>query len=195
MSRLSSDDRRALLVRARQAILEAVVHQRIADLDEPMGLLAEPSGAFVTIYLRGRLQGCIGRTERNNSLAETVAQCAISAALRDPRFVPLGRHEIDDLEIEVSVLSALQPIDADAIEVGTHGLFVSRGERRGLLLPQVAAERNWSAERFLEETCRKAGLDAEAWRDFRTQLLGFTVEVFSEADFRVGYSSSTKSPT
>jgi AmmeMemoRadiSam system protein A len=195
MPPLSSDNRRALLALARQAILEAVLHERIPDLEPSGGLLAEGSGAFVTLYLRGRLRGCIGRTERNSALAETVAQCAISAALHDPRFEPLGRHEIEELEIAVSVLSALQPIAAEAIEVGKHGLFIRRGERSGLLLPQVAAERNWSVERFLEETCRKAGVGPQSWRDPGAELFGFTVELFSEADFRVGYSISAKSPT
>jgi AmmeMemoRadiSam system protein A len=191
MPRFSSDDRRALLTRARQAIVEAVVHQDIACLPQPAGRLAEPGGAFVTLHLRGRLRGCIGRSESSGPLAETVAQCAIGAALHDPRFSPVNKEELPELEIEISVLSALSPISVDAIEVGMHGLLVSRAEKRGLLLPQVAAERQWTAEQFAAETCRKAGLDRDAWRDPQTRLLGFTVEVFSEADFRAGYSSST----
>ncbi len=191
MSQLSSDDRHILLARARQAILEAVVHQRIPDFDKPMGRLAEPRGAFVSIYLRRRLHGCIGRIDKSTALAETVVQCAISAALYDPRSTPLDKHRAGEVEIEVSVISELRSISADGIEVGSHGLLVKRGEKRGLLLPQVATRRKWSADRFLEETCLKAGLDSKAWGDPQTQLLGFTVEVFSEADFRDGYSSST----
>jgi AmmeMemoRadiSam system protein A len=194
MPPLSSDDRRALLALARRAILEAVVDEHIPDMEPFTGPLAERSGAFVTLYLRGRLRGCIGRTGRNSALAETVAQCAISAALHDPRFEPVGGHEIGDLEIAVSVLSALQPIAAEAVEIGRHGLFVRCGGRSGLLLPQVAVERNWPVERFLEETYRKAGLEPQSWRDAGAELFGFTVELFSEADFRAGYSSSTKSP-
>jgi len=194
MHQLSRDDRRALLAIARRAILEAVVHHHVPAVDPSVGSLAQRNGAFVTLYLHGRLRGCIGRTESSLALSETVAQCAISASLHDPRFEPLQRDEIEDLEIEVSVLSALQPITASAIEIGRHGLLVCSGGRRGLLLPQVAAERSWSVERFLEETCRKAGLSPQAWRDSDTQIFGFTVELFSDADFRVGYSSSTRSP-
>ena len=191
MLRLSNDDCRTLLTRARHAILKTVVHQRIPDFEEPAGPLADPSGAFVTIYVRGRLRGCVGRTDRNSPLAETVVQCAINAALHDPRFAPLAESDVHELEIELSILSELQPISRRAIEIGRHGLLVRAGERRALLLPQVAVERQWSVERFLEEVCRKAGLALRAWRDPQAQLFGFTVEAFSEADFRVGYSSST----
>ena len=91
--------------------------------------------------------------------------------------------ELNLMSLEISVLSDLQPMAQDALDLGTHGVVVCRGERRGLLLPQVAAERGWSIERFLEETCRKAGLEPGAWRDPETQVLGFTAEVFSEVDF------------
>ncbi len=194
---LSSEDRRGLLAIARQSILEAVVNEQPArvasssDLpDTHFGGLAEPRGAFVTLYLRRRLRGCMGLAETIEPLCETVARSAVSAALHDPRFAPVSESEVSALEIEISVLSPLCPISLDAIEAGTHGLLVSCGDKRGLLLPQVAAERGWSSGRFLEETCRKAGLDAEAWRDSRTQLFGFTVEVFSECGLK-DYSSST----
>ena len=196
---LSSDDRRTLLAIARQAILKAVLHEPAATLDSfsaswpgPLSRsLAEPHGAFVTLYLRHRLRGCVGRAETGDSLAETVADSAVSAALHDPRFVPVARNELSDLEVEVSVLSPLFPISADAIEARTHGLLVRHGDKGALLLPQVATERHWSSSRFLAETCRKAGLDPEAWRDSQTQLFGFTVEVFSESGLPAGYSSST----
>jgi len=180
---LSSDDRRALLDRARQAITQAVCSQTIADLPAPAGRLAEPGGAFVTIHCASRLRGCVGRADRALALAETVAQCAIGAALRDTRFRPIEPGELDRMSIEVSVLSELQPVTCDQLEAGKHGLVVCRGERRGLLLPQVAAERGWSIERFLEETCGKAGLEPGAWRDPETQIFGFTAEIFSDVDF------------
>ncbi len=180
---LSGDDRRSLLARARQAIIEAICSQSIADFPEPAGRLAEPGSAFVTVHCASRLRGCVGRTDRAVALAEVVAQCAIGAALRDTRFRPVEAAELDRMSIEISVLSELRAIAQDALEAGTHGVMVCRGERRGLLLPQVAAERGWSVERFLEETCQKAGLEASAWRDSQTQILGFTAEIFSEADF------------
>ena len=88
------------------------------------------------------------------------------------------------MEIEISVLSEPQPIEAAAIEIGRHGLLVIRGRNRGLLLPQVARERAWSSERFLQETCRKAGLPPESWLDSETRLLAFTAEVFFEREFQ-----------
>jgi AmmeMemoRadiSam system protein A len=147
-----------------------------------LGRLAEPAGAFVTIRCAARLRGCIGRTQAAGSLAETVAQCAISAALHDPRFPPIGKDELSQMNIEISVLSELRPASADEIEPGTHGVFVSRGAHRGLLLPQVAAEHNWPPERFLEETCVKAGLEPAAWRHPETKLFAFTVEGFGEGE-------------
>jgi uncharacterized protein len=180
---LSSDERRALLGRARHAIIQAVCSQSIADFPAPAGRLAEPGSAFVTIHCSSRLRGCVGRTDRTLALAEVVAQCAIGAALRDMRFRPMEPPELHRMSVEISVLSELRPLAPDALEAGTHGVLVCRGERRGLLLPQVAAERGWSIERFLEETCRKASLEPGAWRDPETQILGFTAEVFSEIDF------------
>ena len=180
---LPSDDRRALLGRARQAITQAVCSQSIADFPAPAGRLAEPGGAFVTIHCASRLRGCVGRTDRTLALAETVAQCAIGAALRDTRFRPIEPAEIDRMSIEISVLSELQLLAHDELEAGKHGLVIVRGERRGLLLPQVAAERGWSIERFLDETCGKAGLEPGAWRDPETKVLAFTAEIFSEVDF------------
>jgi len=180
---LSSDDRRALLGRARQAIAQAVCSQGIVDFPALAGRLAEPGAAFVTIHCSRRLRGCVGRTDRTFALAETVAQCAIGAALRDTRFRPMEPAELDLMSIEISVLSELRPLAPQALEAGTHGVVVCRGERRGLLLPQVAAERGWSIERFLEETCRKADLVPNAWRDPEAEILGFTAEIFSEMDF------------
>jgi AmmeMemoRadiSam system protein A len=180
---LSSDERRALLGRARHAITQAVGSQSIADFPAPTGRLAEPGSAFVTIHCGSRLRGCVGRTDHTLALAEVVVQCAIGAALRDTRFRPMEPAELDSMSVEISVLSELRPLAPDALESGTHGVVICRGERRGLLLPQVAAERGWSIERFLEETCRKADLEPGAWRDPETQILGFTAEVFSEMDF------------
>jgi AmmeMemoRadiSam system protein A len=110
-----------------------------------------------------------------------VARSAINAALHDPRFSPVTGEEVTTLDIELSVLSSLQPIATDAIIAGEHGLMVMRDRNKGLLLPKVAAERQWSAQRFLEETCVKAGLSRDAWREPGTQVLGFTAEVFSGA--------------
>ena len=179
--RLSRKDRSALLALARHAISEAVVHREVPDLPPPSGRLAEPGAAFVSVRRNGKLRGCVGRTSSGNALAETVAQCAIGAALQDPRFKPLRNEEMAGLQIEISVLSELLLSSPGEIQVGVHGILVIRDANRGLLLPQVAVERNWPAERFVEEACRKAGLPLDARRDPKTKLYAFQADVFSES--------------
>jgi len=181
---LCNDERRRLLLLARAVLTEVIVHDCIPEIPVPPGRLAERGGAFVTLHCRGKLRGCVGMSGAEFSLAETVAQAAVGAAHHDPRFAAITPEELTDVEIEVSVLSEPQPIEAAGIEVGRHGLLVIRGSNRGLLLPQVAVERSWSAERFLEETCRKAGLPPEGWLDPETKLLAFTAEIFFEREFR-----------
>ncbi len=178
---LSDGDRLALLALARKAILETVSSSNFPDLAPVSGRLAEPQAAFVALRWNGKLRGCIGQPDAAHGLAETVVQCAITAALRDPRFGPLRAEEIAGLEIEISVISELRPIRPEEIELGTHGIAVTGGGRRGLLLPQVAVERNWSVIQFLKATCRKAGLQATVWREPGTKLFAFTAEVFSDA--------------
>src|SRR5262249_52914430 len=147
------------------------------------GRLGEPGGAFVTIFCRGRLRGCVGISGRNFVLAETVVRAAVSASQNDPRFPRLGADELNDVVVEISVLSQPEQINPNEIEIGKHGLLIVRDAKRGLLLPQVAVEHGFDASRFLEETCRKAGLPPQAWHDPETNVLGFTAEVFSEKEF------------
>jgi AmmeMemoRadiSam system protein A len=144
--------------------------------------LARRAGAFVTLHRLGRLRGCIGHIEATEPLAETVIRCAVSAALHDPRFDPTSREEIPDLEIEISILTPPEIARPEEIEIGRHGLLISRGWQRGLLLPQVAVEHGLSRERFLEETCRKAALAPDAWKEPETEIRVFTCEVFSEKE-------------
>jgi AmmeMemoRadiSam system protein A len=108
---------------------------------------------------------------------------AVSSALEDPRFEATRPEELSDLEIEISILSVFEAIAPADVRPGIHGLMIQRGSNRGLLLPQVAAEYNWNAERFLEETCSKAGLPRDAWRNSETRIFAFTAEVFSDRDF------------
>ncbi len=178
---LSESDRRSLLELARLAIAEAVSLQQPARNPAQGGVFAEKRGVFVTIHARGRLRGCIGVVEAIEPLGESIARCAASAALEDPRFSPVRAEEIRDLQIEISLLSAPEPIHPESIEIGKHGLLISQGSKRGLLLPQVAVEHKLGREQFLEETCRKAGLDVKAWQEPETQILGFFCEVFREA--------------
>jgi len=184
MSQLSSDDRRALLDLARRAISGAVIEKRIPDFSAHSASLSVPAGAFVTLHRNGRLRGCVGQVESAGPLAEVIARAAINAALYDFRFPPVAAEEVATLEIEISVLSPLDPIAPEAIIVGRHGLMVVKDENRGLLLPQVAQELRWSGQRFLEETCAKAGLPRDAWREPSTQVFAFTAEVFSETSLQ-----------
>ena len=177
----SETDQRALLELARKAISEAVLHRKIPDTIPREGIFSEQRGVFVTLHVRGRLQGCIGVTEPNESLGEAVIRCAVSAALEDPRFAPLKEPELQDTSIEISLLSPLEPILPEAIEIGRHGLLVVNHSNRGLLLPKVATEHGLTREQFLEETCRKAGLPRNAWKDSETHVFGFACEVFSDA--------------
>jgi AmmeMemoRadiSam system protein A len=180
MSPLSSEDRRELLRRARCAIVEAVGRGRIPEPSPAQGNLLKPAGVFVTLRRDERLMGCIGHIEADEPLGEVVVRCAIASALHDSRFRPVRPEEISQLKIEISVLTPPERIAPESIEIGRHGLVVERGGMRGLLLPQVAAERNWTRERFLEETCLKAGLPAGVWKDSETHIYAFLAEAFGE---------------
>lgn len=177
---LSEPDRRALLDLARRAITEAVLFQRPAVDIPKSGIFAETRGAFVTIHLHHRLRGCIGMVEPLDPLGEVIAHCAAGAALHDPRFPAVKPDELSHLDIEISLLSKLEPIRPENIEIGRHGLFISHDVKRGLLLPQVAVEHKLTREQFLDETCRKAGLPPRTWQTPGSEIYAFTCDVFSE---------------
>jgi AmmeMemoRadiSam system protein A len=149
----------------------------------PAMLFPDATGAFVTVKTRGELRGCLGTlASREGFLALDVARCAADAASTDPRFDPVSIAELPDIAIDVSVLGPLEAVDPrspDAIVVGRHGLVVEQGHRRGLLLPQVAAEWGWTAEQFLSQTCVKAGLSRDAWQH-GAQVFRFEADVFGE---------------
>jgi uncharacterized protein len=187
MQSLSEAERRVLLELARESVIAAVSRHELPGMIPQAGIFAVPRGVFVTIHIRGRLHGCIGVIEAQEPLGEAVVRCAASAALHDPRFPPLRQEELADLQIELSLLSPPAPLRPEEVEIGTHGLLVSHGAQRGLLLPQVAVEHRLNSEQFLEETCHKAGLHRSAWRDSDTKLFGFTCEVFSDRDRSGGH--------
>lgn len=180
---LSDADRAASLRIARSSIRAEMDGEPVPDLtaDANSPALEQPSGAFVTLDINGRLRECIGHIVGRLPLAETVSRMATAAAFEDPRFPPLKPDELDRVTIEISVLGPLTPVtEPDDIRVGTHGLYIQRGGRSGLLLPQVATDHGWDRDEFLAATCRKAGLPSDAWRDPETRLQTFTAEVFSE---------------
>ena len=177
---LTADQRTALLALARNAIRECVCDAQSVSTGTADTALQVAGAAFVTLTRRGQLRGCIGYVEARKPLAEAVAHCAVSAATADPRFPPVSPDELAELTIEISVLSPLRLIDQPSqIQVGEHGLFISQGGRRGLLLPQVATEFGWNRETFLRQTCLKAGLPGDAWRR-GAEIRVFTVDHFIE---------------
>jgi AmmeMemoRadiSam system protein A len=179
---LSSDDRRTLLLRARDAVVR-VVGGDGAPLDEApaSAVLARPGAVFVTLHVGGELRGCIGTSEPRAPLWRAVPDMAQAAATRDPRFPPLSARDLDTLSVEISVLSPVRPLEHPSeIEIGRHGLDVRRRLAHGLLLPQVAVEHGFDRERFLAETCRKAGLPADAWKDPATEIRTFEADVFGD---------------
>lgn len=180
MLSLSEADRRAALQMARRAVVEAVSHGKLPEMYPLEGIFAERRGVFVTLHVGKRLQGCIGVIEANEPLGEAILRCAASAALEDTRFAPMKPDQLGELSIEISLLSPTEPIAPESIEIGRHGLLILLPAHRGLLLPQVAIEHRLTREQFLEQTCRKAGLPREAWRDPQARIFGFTCEVFSE---------------
>ncbi len=173
------EDRHRLLAIARQA-LEARVRRAPEPEPDTSGALETPCGAFVSIHHGPSLRGCLGRLEADWAIARVVAHLGRAVADSDPRFAPVMSEELDELTIEISALTPEREARSIAeIEIGRHGLVVERGSRRGLLLPQVATEHAWDVATFLEHTCLKAALPADAWkRDAR--ILIFEAEVFGD---------------
>jgi len=179
MSQLTEEERRFLLSLARQGLEAAVRREQRPEPAEVPSALEARRGAFVSLHKEDILRGCVGFVQATLPLYWAVIDAAGAAALRDPRFPPLQPLELPDVELEISVLSPFRTVRPDEIEVGVHGLLITQDRARGLLLPQVAVERNWDRGRFLEEACRKAGLPPDAWR--RGAIIqGFTAEVFRE---------------
>lgn len=164
--------------------------QQGAEKGKPKSRPLEPAsealraqgGAFVTLHKRGQLRGCIGTFQGEGHLGRTIEAMAYAAGWQDPRFPGLEASELEEVEIEISVLSPLRQItDVKEIEVGRHGIHITKGWHRGVLLPQVAVEQGWDRETFLAQTCRKAGLTPDAWKEGATIEI-FSAEIFGEKD-------------
>jgi uncharacterized protein len=175
----SIEERRILLGVAHQSILSAFTGRAPGAACSPH--LSDPRGVFTTLYLDGDLRGCVGYAMPIAPLYRAVSETARAAAFEDSRFLPVTEEEAPRLEVSLSVLSPLFPVQAEQVEVGRHGLVICLGARRGLLLPQVPVEYDWDRETFLEQTCRKAGLPIDAWQKGAT-LEAFTAEVFGDGD-------------
>lgn len=178
---LNDNDRRELLKIARDTIYSYVKDKKKLKLDDVTNpKLMLTNGAFVTIEKNHNLRGCIGTFISDQPLYKTIIDMAISASTQDPRFPAVVPKELDDIELEISVLSPLKKIDdVNVIEVGTHGIYIVKGSYRGVLLPQVATDYGWNRTEFLEQTCRKAGLGKDAWKE-GAEIFIFSADVFSE---------------
>jgi uncharacterized protein len=178
----SAEERTALLQLAHRAIAARLAGDAI-DVTPPSRHLGEKRGAFTTLHREGHLRGCIGYPLAIAPLYQTIAETAAAAAFEDPRFLPVSADELSSLKIEISVLSPLKQVRPEEVEVGRHGLVVTYGSRRGLLLPQVPVELGWDRQTFLAQTCIKAGIDPDAWKH-GARLEAFSAEVFGEESLR-----------
>lgn len=171
-----------LLKIARNSI-KAALDSKVYEAETHKGLDFS-SGCFVTLHLRGRLRGCIGNFRDDINIVKNVADMARQAAFSDPRFGPVSKDELGMCEIEISVLSPMEKSDPEEITVGRDGIYITKGFSRGVLLPQVATEHSWDRLTFLEQTCIKAGLPDDAWRDKDTEIFRFEAVIFSEDDLK-----------
>jgi AmmeMemoRadiSam system protein A len=189
MFQLSDSDQELLLQIAREAVWAHLAGQSPLVQEITSGVLSESHAIFVSIHKGSELRGCIGNVQPSDPLYRSAAECAISAAVGDPRFPPLTGREVSDVVFEISVLSTMERVyGIEQIEIGKHGLMISKRNARGLLLPQVAGACGWTPEQFLSETCRKAGLSSGEWRD-GAAIFRFSALVFGEKRRHIGSSS------
>ena len=172
----TEEEKRELLALARNSITEYVKNGKAQEVEMKNRKLRADGAVFVTIKEKGSLRGCIGHVQAIMPLYQSVIKNAIAASSVDPRFPPMNKEELKDMEIEVSVLSPLIPVkDVKDIRVGKHGLLIRKGQQSGLLLPQVPTEFGWDRETFLDQLCAKAGLPKGSWKD--AELYSFTAEI------------------
>lgn len=178
----SDDDKKNMLTAAREVLSSCARGEEVMMPESLSELDSEPMGIFITLHTRkGELRGCIGYLVGIKPLPDAIVEMTKAASKNDPRFSPVKEAELNDIVLEISLLSPLKKIDSpDAIEIGKHGLVVSDGPNKGLLLPQVATENNWDKITFLEHTCEKARLPRDAWKSEETEISIFSAEVFEE---------------
>ena len=180
---ISPQERSTLITLARAAV-DASVRGSTLPVPRCEGILSRRLGCFVTLTNSGMLRGCIETFQPEESLGRTLVQMATAAATQDPRFTtrPITPTELEQLQVEVSVLSELVETDKpERLEVGKHGIYIVNGPRAGCFLPEVATDMGWSAQEFLDQCCcSKAGLPAGAWMSSQTKVYLFTSEKFSD---------------
>ena len=181
---LTAPEKAELLALARKSAEYAVnQNQAYEPPANPSETLNRELGAFVTLRKAGDLRGCIGYTSAIKPLYLTVRDTATLAALRDPRFQPVSVSELPHIDYEISVLSPLRRVlNVEQIKVGEHGLLMKNGNYEGLLLPQVPVEQRWDRQTFLEQTCGKAGMHRDCWKEEDTDIFLFTAVVFEKPE-------------
>jgi AmmeMemoRadiSam system protein A len=177
---ITRQERTELLKIARDTIVSYVTRGNVPVIECTSPGLLQHSGCFVTIKQKGALRGCIGNFVSDQPLYQLVQELAVSAATRDSRFYPMKTADLADFEIDISVLSPLtKAASVEQIQVGVHGIYIIKGNYRGVLLPQVATEYGWDREQFLRQTCIKAGLPQNAWQG-ACDIYIFSALVFGE---------------
>jgi AmmeMemoRadiSam system protein A len=180
---LNEKQKKTLLDIARKTIQNTVLAKKLPEFKIEDPTLKAVYGAFVTIHKNKNLRGCIGNVVGRGPLYRTVMQMAVEACMHDPRFNPVEPEELEEIDIEISVLSPFEKIDRiEDIRVGVHGLLIKQGFYQGLLLPQVATEYNWTKTEFLEHTCLKAGLGRSCYKDSKCEIYIFSATVFGEKE-------------
>jgi AmmeMemoRadiSam system protein A len=178
---LTTEERQELLGIAREAIITHVRSGAVLPQEVASPNLQAKRGCFVCIKIDGALRGCIGNFVSDKPLWQLVQEMAVAAATKDPRFYPLKRADLDNFDLEISVLSPLRKIESvEEIEVGRHGIYLEKNLSRGVLLPQVAVEYGWDRDTFLSQTSLKAGLGRDDWQE-GADIYTFSAEVFNEA--------------
>ena len=164
---LSDDEKQMLKEIALTSIKDSLDGKRIAELTSLTATLKQKCGAFVSLHKQGRLRGCIGHFGEDVPLHEIVAEMARAAAFEDPRFSPVRKEELEDIDIEISVLTPMRRIESlDEFELHRHGIYIRKGYRSGTFLPQVADEVNWTKEEFVSHCAQdKAGIGWDGWKD------------------------------
>jgi MEMO1 family protein len=182
LTQINQKEKDLLLSWARQAIADYLASGKIPPKRSPKNSLEERRAVFVTLKRAGRLRGCLGGFEAKESVWQAVANMAVAAATNDPRFPPVAQEELEDITIEVSLLSSLKKVTSlEEVELGKHGIYLKQGNLTGTFLPQVAQEGDWTKEGFLEEICtQKMGLEKDCYLDPETEIFVYTVESFAE---------------
>ncbi|MGB9907516.1 MAG: AmmeMemoRadiSam system protein A [Candidatus Saccharicenans sp.] len=179
---LTPEDQKFLLQLARRSIAHFLKTRQLLEIEVDNPRLKEKQGAFVTLKINGELRGCIGYPLPYKPLYQTIVEMAVAAATEDYRFPPVTEEEIQDLVIEISVLTLPRKVKSpEEVVVGRHGIIISKGYNKGLLLPQVPLEYGWDRETYLSHGCLKAGLPADEWKR-GVNLEVFEAQVFSEQD-------------